>query len=256
MAFESYNAYLANTTTVADNPNEYFKQSLQAVSDSVFDIASDAYTIKHRSRITNQTLADTPVWTDVRARLVRPYEIKQTNLIKDDLFNLVFKDFDYVALLGDIFEFNGYRWIVINTSLMRSVTSSVLVQRCNAKLRFTESTPLSSNVIEIDALASKLIFNSLKENQFITLPDNEMLVQIPNDYLGVKIKWSEKGGTRFLLGQPYQNWRAIGFDNISLNRVSQDGLTHSGIIKLNMQLSQLNKGLDDEVNGVAWQDYF
>jgi hypothetical protein len=46
------------------------------------------------------------------------------------------------------------------------------------------------------------------------------------------------------------------YDNISLNRNTHDGLTESGILKLEIELSEINEGMDDLVNGVAWQDYF
>ncbi len=256
MGFEAYEAYLSINPSLASSPVNYFKGQLQAISDSVFEISSTFFMVKHRQRITSTPLAATPVWVDVGVRLVRPYDVKQTNLIKDDLFNVIFKNFDYDVLLGDIFEFNNYRWLVINTSNMRSITNSVLVQRCNAVLKFTESTPLSSNIISIDCIASKQIIKNLKDDQFIILPDNKLSVQIPNDILGEKIKWAEKGGTRFLLGKPYQNWKVQSYDNITLSRITHDNLIKSGIIKLQLELSQINSAYDDLVNGIAWQDYF
>jgi hypothetical protein len=254
MGFEAYSAYLSVCAS-PNTPTQQYKNQLQAMANQMFDVSSNHYIVKHRKRIDTVAQALAPEWIDVGVRLVTPFEIKQTNLIKDDFFNIIFKDFDYPVFLGDIFEFNRFRWMVVNTSNIKSTTNSVLVQRCNVVLKFTEQEPLNSDVIEIDAIANKFIINSLKDEQFITLPDNKLSVMIPNDFYGIKVKSTDKGGTRFLLGKPYKNWRTTSFDNILLSRTSRDNIV-SGIIKLQIELSEINTGMDDLVNGVAWQDYF
>jgi hypothetical protein len=258
MGFESYNAYLTYNTLISSSPVEYFQGHLQAIADSVFEISSNIYTVKHRTKLTDEYSSSHEQWTDIRARLVVPFEIKQLSMIKDDFFHIIFKDFNYQVYLGDVFEFQNYRWLVINTSKISSITNSVLVQRCNAKLRFTTSTPLNTNIIEVDGCANKYIMRGLKEEQFIILPENKLNVQIPNDINGRKIKYTDRGGTRFLLGNPFQNWKTTSFDNITMNRTTNNNLAseNSGIIKLQLELSEINTGMDDLVNGIAWQEYF
>jgi len=255
MSFEAYNAILKFDKTYCDATSQY-KENYQAIKNDGFEIASNYYVIKHRSRITNSILSATPVWNDVGVRLVTPFQVKRTTLIKDDYFKIIFKSPDYDVKLGDVFSFNNYRWIVTNTSLINELSRSVLVQRCNLKLRFTETEDLTSNIIEIDAAGTKYLIEDLESNQFITLPDNSMHVILPSDYNGVKVQWTYGGGTRFLLGNPYQNWRTISYDNISLKRDGLDGDNENGLIKIKLELSEVNPGLDNLVNGVAWQDYF
>jgi len=255
MSFESYDAILKFDKTYCDATSQY-KANYKAIVDDGFEMSSNYYVIKHRSRITNSILSATPVWSDVGVRLVTPFQVKRTTLIKDDYFKILFKDPEYDVRLGDIFSFGNYSWLVINTSSINELSRSVLVQRCNIKLRFTETEDLTSDIIEIDAIGQKYIVEDLQTDQFITLPENSMQVLLPNDYDGIKVKWTYGGGTRFLLGNPYQNWRTVSYDNISMNRESTHGSGDSGIIKLKVELSEVNTGLDDLVNGVAWQDYF
>ena len=255
MAYDAYDAYLYFNKMSSDATGQ-FKSDLQSLVNKSFEIASDYYVVSHRTRITSELLASTPEWNDVGVRLVTPFEVKKTTSLTDDYFKIIFKNFDYEVYLGDIFEFGNHRWMVMNTSSIDTVTKSVLVQRCNVKLKFTETSDLTSDIIEIDGVARKFAIDDLKQNQFIQLADNTLEVFVPNDYNGVKIVWTYGGGTRFLLGNPYQNWKTISYDNISLNRDSNDGTEDSGIIKLKLELSEINTGMDDLVNGIAWQDYF
>ena len=97
--------------------------------------------------------------------------------------------------------------------------------------------------------------DGLKNAQYIKMPNNTLDVWIPNDFNSRKIQWTHRGGTRFLLGNPYQNWRAVSYDSISLSRKDIDG-SEFGIARLELELSDINSGIDDLDNGIAWQDYF
>jgi hypothetical protein len=178
--------------------------------------------------------------------------------MRDDFRNIIFKNNSSTPLLGDVYKFNNYYYMCIDVNAVESPTVSCTVQRCNTILKFTESTPLSSNVMTIYGVSSRYYIDGLKKNQFITLPDNDVDVYIPNDTNGRKIVYTYKGGTRFLLGNPYQNWQVTSFDNITKRRPSATGNSDddNGIIMLQLSLSEINSGYDDLVNGVAWQDYF
>ncbi|MBW3020720.1 hypothetical protein KY334_05465, partial [Candidatus Woesearchaeota archaeon] len=217
MSLDTYRDFLNATGVFSDNPTQHMKDDLQTVANEGFEISSNYYVIKHIKRINSLDDFTTPVKTDIGVRLVTPYDIKQKTLIKDDFFKVIFKDFNYAVNLGDVFEFNNYKWIVISTSNIKSITNSVLIQRCNVTLKFTEQSPLTTNILTIPAVANKYIIDDLKNEQFILLPDTELDIIIPNDFLGRKIKWTDKGGTRFLLGSPYQNWKTTSYDNITMN---------------------------------------
>jgi hypothetical protein len=256
MSFNSYKAYLNSYLPSTPTPQNIFRNNLQNISNMVFEISSNYQVIKHMKR---KNIEATPVipteWTEVGARIVKPYELQRTTVISDDFIKLFFKTYDYDVLLGDIFEFNNYRWLVVNANKDLNKPNSVLVQRCNVSLRFVEQEPLNENIIEIFGISSKYAMNQLRDGQFIKLPSNQVEVWIPNDVNGRKIEWTIQGGTRFLLGTPYQNWITTSYDNVTFKRTTLDGNEH-GIIRLDLELSTINTGMDDLNNGIAWQDYF
>jgi len=261
MSYSSYRAYLNSHNNNVLTPTQQFKNNLQQISNDTFEIASNYYIVKHHARVTDSLLAatpsvaSTPITTDVGVRLSTLLSIQRLTAIKDDFLKVTFKDFDYDVQLGDIFEFNSHRWLVVNTSVETSVTASALLQRCNLQLKFTEDEPLDTDIMVIDAVSSKYAMEELRDGQFIKLPDNKVEVWVPHNAIGRKIHNSYGGGTRFLIGDPYSNWMTTSYDSISRNRTDLDGNTQ-GIIRLELELSSINTGLDDLTNGVAWQDYF
>lgn len=245
MAYEFYNAY----NSIISTPAEKFRSDLQSVVNSQFEIASDYFIIQRFNRISG-----TP--TDLGVRLTVPYHIKGLSTIKDDYRQILFKSNDIVNHIGDLYSFNDYYYMVIDTGRVETPTNSCIVQRCNVHLKFTESTPLTSNVMNIWGIASRYYIGGLSTDSYIKLPDDQLDVIIPNDPNGRKIKYTTSGGTRFLLGNPYQNWRVTNYDNISKVRPTTADVDTNGLISLQLTLSEINTSYDDLTYGVAWQDYF
>ena len=250
MAYEFYDAY----KTIATSPAIQHRQHLQQIVNNEFTNASDYYIVSKKDRTTG-------VLSDLGIRITMPYEIKDKFTIKDDYRTLLFQDGTTLIDMGDMYYFNDYWWMVIDIGRIESPTASCLVQRCNIQLNFTEQSPLYENIITIYGVSSKFTMGSLKTAQYIVLPDNQMEVAIPNDENGQKIKYTSYGGTRFLLGNPYLNWRTIAFDNISHVRpVWSDTVgtftDTNGLIKLKLELSATNNDYDNFSLGVAFQEYY
>jgi hypothetical protein len=77
-----------------------------------------------------------------------------------------------------------------------------VVQRCNCILKFTESTPVTTDIIEIDCVAQNRIYDS-ENDVFINLPRSKLNVTMPYDLNSIKIRVTPQP-TRFLLG--VQDW--------------------------------------------------
>jgi hypothetical protein len=246
-AYDFYNAYLSITST----PKQSFRDEFQANVNSSFEIASDYYVIQKLNRTTQEL-------EDIGVRLTFPYSLKESSTLKDDFRKIIFKDSTSEPKMGDLYTFNNYYYLCIDTGTYESVTNSCIVQRCSAVLKFTEATPTTEDVISIYAVTSKFTFDSLKQNQFIILPDNELSLLIPNDENGRKIIYDSGGGTRFLLGNPLRNWRTVSIDTISHVRPTVETTPDdsNGLIGIKLELSEINTAYDDLVNGVAWQDYW
>lgn len=241
-----YSAYNALLNANNSGDSNYHREHIKQVVEKYFDTSSNVYTIQRKTRNTN-------TFTDIDVRLTTPYEIVSNNKMKDDFFQILFKDFDYQANLGDIFEFNNNRWMVIKTSNIKSVTNSCLVQRCNIQLKFTTSTPLSSNIITIDGIADNTM-NGVKDDRYIMLPNNQLLVSIPYDDNSLLIK-SKVKPTRFILGNPKNCWVVEAIDSISNIRNDLNSSIQNGFIQLRLKESQISTKDRVDLN-VAWQDYF
>lgn len=249
-ALPSTPLFNAQSSTPVNILTNYFKSNLQAIVNSRFEDCSNYYVVSHKNTITG-------IWTDVGVRLDKPYDMKNMFAIKDDYFKVTFKNFDYGVSLGDMFEFGNHMWMVIDTGNINTTTTSVFIQRCNTVLKFTETsaTPLHTHSIVVYGISSRYIMNSLNSTQFITLPDNQVEVSMPNDANSRKIKYTSKGGTRFLMGSPYKNFKTISIDSVTKSRPTVDGGYDNGIIMLKLELAQINPK-DDLINGIAWQDYW
>jgi hypothetical protein len=143
-----------------------------------------------------------------------------------------------------------------------SATSSCVVQRCNCVLKFTESTPLTDNIIEIDCIAQNRIFNT-ENNKYVETPKGNLLVSMPNDENSIKIRLVPKP-TRFLLGLKdwrgqYKAWEVENIDtvqSIEQDYYSATPSSYIGYIEMVLAETQVNSVKDNHTVGVAWQNYF
>lgn len=249
MAYNSYNAILS---IISSTPTDYFLELQQDINDNTFEMSVDYNTVKVKNRSTG-------VYTDLGVRVLSVYN--DNSSINDDFKKIVFKEINYNIKLGDIFEFDNFRWMVISTNAKKTAQSYCSVQRCNTQLRFTASTPITSNIISIDGIATNIIGGN-DESPIIVLPVGSIEVRIPNDDNAKKIRYSPKP-TRFLLGNQdwqgqYQNWIVENIDSITnvkrtIDTVSDDS---DGFIKIRLKLSQSNTKKDNHTDRVAYQDYF
>jgi hypothetical protein len=151
--------------------------------------------------------------------------------------------------------------MVIQSKTQADATGSCIVQKCNAILKFTESTPVTESIITIDCVVQNRIYDT-KNATYIDLPHSKIEALLPYDADSSKIRVSTKP-TRFLLGQKdyrdkYKAWVVENIDSINqveIDNYSSTPSTYSGIYK--MLLKEDTKDIrDDHDVGVAYQRYF
>lgn len=243
-----YDAQLTNTTS----PSVEWRNSLQALVDYNFENASDYYTIKKQDRSTG-------VWSDISVRLAKEFNIKHMTTVRDDYRKIIFKNNSVTSIMGDMFEFNNYRWMVIDTGRLETATNAVMIQRCNVQLKFIPAaTPvlpvLPSTPLVIDAIAMNRIIDP-SEDRIILLPQNQLRVLVPNTSDTKKIKWAPNGGTRFIFGDPAQLWMVTAYDGISNVRRTVEATPNdlNGYVELRMTLNGINNQIDNVPERVAKQ---
>ena len=248
MAYDAYNAILSIRDT---SIRKEYKNQTQAMLDSDFSKASNYYVVSLKERTTDDL-------NDIGVRISAWYTPNSADLtIHDNIKKITFSDLDYTIYLGDIFEFEGYRWMVIITDNMASVTQSCAVQRCNSKLKFIDSTddvmPSTPNETQysIDALMDVKVYIPI-EDRYLRLPSNMMVVKIANTTNSRLIKDAPQG-TRFLLGNPLRAWRTIAIDSITDVFQDTDEDDTNGIINLKLQLDSINTRVDNLTHKLAKQ---
>ena len=246
MAYESYNAYLAS---IPSTHREFYRESLQQLVDFQFENAPNFDTIKKQNRTTG-------VFEDIGVRLVQAYEVDNDDRkSSDDLVTIQFQNLDEEDIfIGDIYEFGGYRWIAIETKTVATLAKTTLVKKCNCELKFTSATPLTENIISVNAFVEIRVQDVTTENYKI-IPHARMTAMVPYNSDTQTIKYDAKKGTRFILGDPAVAWQVVNIDSVSNVKRDINGNLTDGMLTLYLEQIQIHPK-DDTVNGVAWQLWF
>jgi len=229
---------------------DYYKEQLQAKLTSVFNLASDVYTIKKLNRATS-------LYEDISVRITPWFGEAHDEDVKDDYKRLYFEDLDSTNFLGDMYEFDGYRWMSVNREGIKTITKDCTIRRCNIQLRFSET--LSSTPIVIDAISTRKMLLPIS-GQYVELPHGRLKIFIPNSLDANKLRFTPKP-TRFLLGNKdlnnkYQSWEIESIDTIShVRKTIDNSVADSGYIALDLKFSELSPK-DNMTTGIAWQHYY
>lgn len=166
MTLKYYDLYLTTSTT----PQEYFEESMQALSDSQFDNASDILTVRLQNRISL-------VFEDIIARVTSVSKSKNIGnaYINDNYKQIIFKDFTQLIYLGDVFQFKDFYWIVININNINSVTKSCVVRKCNLNPFYYK---VGNQVYNTYGYYEKNMYTD-ENNNAINLPNDVVMVTIP-----------------------------------------------------------------------------
>lgn len=246
MAYESYKAYLS----VSPSTNkEFYRNSLQQLVDFQFQNAPNYEVIQKYNRTYNR-------FEDIGVRLVQAYEVDgKDRTSSDDTITIEFQDLNQPDIyIGDLYEFGGYRWIANETKTIATLAKTCLVKRCNSKLKFVTATPLSTNVIVVDAF-TEVVFERVTAEDYKVIPHAKMKAIVPYTADTQNIRYDTKKGTRFLLGDPVAAWQVVNIDSTSQMRYDVDGNLTDGMLTLYLDQIQIHPK-DDLINRVAWQLWF
>lgn len=243
MSYDSYRQMLSISTLHSD-PVSYYKNSLQErLDDGSFELASNYKSITVLDRCNFLT-------STVGVRLVKVSTPNRDTALRDDYFKVLFKDFNTTIDLGDLFEFDNYRWLVTDISSKGTPTLSCMIRRCNAKLKFVRTNndvlPSPTNtIISLDCVVDKKIY-SVKEDRYYAIPNDELRVKVPNCGDSRKIRFQNNKGTRFLIGNPVMAYATFGIDSISEVRTNlTESNEDNGILNLKLKMEAINNRMDN-----------
>jgi len=186
-------------------------------------------------------------YVNVRARIVSAIDQATQEKLGDDFKRILFKDINHVTGVGRKFSFNDNVWLTINSELIKSLTASATVRRCNNVLRWMSGSSILEEECAIE-YAFKNPRNDVPKNDLIT----------PGAYIRIYTQQNSKTNTifenqRFLFGNP-ANWTCMrvlggGIRNF-LNLKTLDN-SSSQLLTLEVETNFVNVDTDDLENGIA-----
>jgi hypothetical protein len=272
--YQSYLAYLNTSSATPINSINYYKDLTQAVLDNDF---KNSVNYKLVDLYRRENVTSTPSISNLGVRIIKPYSVSRVDTkLADKFWNINFSDLNFKIFLGDSFDFENNRWLVVESESQGSFYKSCMVERCNVNLKFTDEKYLvtsqgsfvqdsngnlillgSENIYSIWGI-SKLRTSDPNLEQYSIVSDSTMDIQIPYNSVSKLIRFDLKKGTRFLFGEnkeTIQAWQVVDIDNVNFINYASDGTIMDGYLGLKLKKSQkLPK--DDYVNRVAWQPWF
>jgi len=186
---------------VAVTPSEYWKESLQALSNNTFENASDVFTVQEE-----QTFGALDWSSDLTVRITHVFSDRQTGeKLGDDFRNLIFPDLTRTCVLGQRYSFDSNYWITTNTDKYKYPTISAVIRRCNNVLKNYDSDGvLHTEPCIIDYTVRSVDFDF---NQNIIIPDGHTTIIIQGN------DWTKtfKLNQRFMFGG--QAWKCTYLNN-------------------------------------------
>lgn len=263
MAYDAYEIKLAMDSSATDGT--YYTDYMQEILNEDFADAPNYESIKRYYRTNTTSTYDVMVGV----RKSKPYDIGRVDRkTAEDFCLLTFGELDYDVEIGDIFEFDSHKWLTIESEIKGSVYKKVMVQRCNARLRLSDSaytyssdgyyigaTPLSEDYITTVWGIANIKLLEPKTEQYNISSNSYMEITLPYNSFTQSIRYDIKKGTRFLFGNPVQAWQVVDIDNTSFVSRDVDGNVSEGysILRLN-KVQKHHK--DDETLMVAWQPWW
>jgi len=203
---------------------ERIRNDYQMLLDLLFEDSPNLIIIKHNG-----------VEKKVRLKDYQPRGASTVfaSMIGDNYKEIYFKDLNDIPKLGDIFEYNNYKWLCVNTQ-HSPTTNSCIIRKCTNVLKFGDySLPCFLENYK----------NTLNEKEITVTTDKILCVTQYNDISKQIVKLMP---IRFVLNNTV--WKVVGSD---------DGLSKSidgyGLLFLTLAFDQVNPK-DDLVNGIAYND--
>lgn len=199
-------AGLMNSNSTSTSYTQSLWNNLQSkINDGSFENASNYLVIQKEN-------SSTGIYEDIGVRITVPYQLSQRYTIKDDCRELIFKSNDVENNLGDMYQFNGFYWITVDTGRVETPTNSCQLERCNATLKFYDT---NGDYNEIPCIAQSKQVYDVQRDKYIWIPDGKMRVLVKYCDVSKKINLDR----RFILnGLP---WRVGSKDTVTYVRNNQ-----------------------------------
>ena len=237
-------ASLVATAQKGSNPKDQYIELFQQTLNEQFFNSSDWWTIEEETDVGGGEYAD----VDVRINHVINAE---TGLkLGDDWKTILFQSIEHDVQLGKYYIFDSNTWLTINTELIKNLSATCTIRRCNNTLRWIDE--LTGAYYEEPCCIEYLV----KEPRDYATQGSPFM--IPGGFLHIDTQFNErtnliKENQRFLFGNP-EHWtcyKIIGTGVNDFKNLTTYDNSSANILTLDLIANFVNEELDDIINGIA-----
>jgi hypothetical protein len=226
-----------------DPKAQYIELFQKTLTDQFYN-SSDWWTVQEEISFGSQTYSD----VDVRINHVINAE---TGLkLGDDWKTVLFQDVNHGIELGKHFIFDNNTWLTINTELVKNLTGTCTIRRCNNTLRWIEE---STGIYYEEPCCIEYMVKEPRDYATAGSP-----FMTPGGFLHIEMQFNPRSNLinenqRFLFGNP-NHWTCYKVIGTGLNDFRNNETYDNGtarILTLDLIANFVNNELDDITNGIA-----
>jgi len=200
--------------------------------------------------ITEETANGSAEFADVDVRISHVINSETGLKLGDDWKTLLFKDVDHSIELGKLYVFDDNTWLTINTELIKNLTGTCTIRRCNNTLRWIDE---STGYFYEEPCA---IEYEVKEPRNYATAGSPFI--LPGGFIHIQTQFNSRTNLinpnqRFLFGNTghWVCYKIIGTGlNDFRNQTTYDN-TSAQILTIDLIADAVNVELDDVTNGIA-----
>ena len=241
MAYKYTNASMAVS---GKSPKNSYIEVFQRTLDDQFYNSSDWWTIKEEYPIKSK------LYKDIDVRINHVINAETGLKLGDDWKTVLFKEIDHNIELGKLYSFDENVWLTVNTEVIKNLTGTCTIRRCNNTLRWIDETTgaFYEEPCCIEYLVKEPRDYSTSGSPFMT-PGGFLHIELQFNDITNKIKQNQ----RFLFGN-VQHWTCYKVVGTGINDFRNSHTydkTTASILVLDLIANFVNDELDDIVNGIA-----
>ena len=226
------------------DPKSGYIDLFQETLNNQFYNASNWWTISEEA--TNGS----EIFEDVDVRITHVINSETGLKLGDDWKALLFKDVSHSTQLGKLYIFDSNTWLTINTELVKNLTGTCTVRRCNNTMRWIDE-------------ATGIFYQEPCCIEYLVKEPRDYLTSgspfaTPGGFLHIEMQLNERTNLirenqRFLFGNP-GHWTCYKVIGTGLgdfkNQVTYDN-NSAQILSVDLIANFVNDELDDITNGIA-----
>jgi hypothetical protein len=229
--------------TEKDTKNQYIEIFQKSLDDQFYN-SSDWWTIGEESIIGSET------YSSIDVRINHTINSETGLKLGDDWKTILFKDITHPVEVGKKYSFDDNIWITISTEVIKNLTATCTVRRCNNTLRWIDE-PTGAIYIEpciIEYLVKEPRDYATQGSPFMT-PGGFIKIYTQFNQRTAKINQNQ----RFLFGNKdhWTCYKVIGTGINDFRNIRTYDNSRPQLIVLDMIANFTNEELDDFENGIA-----